>query len=208
MEIRFPQQEDSFRKTLTQAIFACIAALAIGLFLGNALGAVFGTDDSILSTNTYTENMAAVKTLFTDADQFDSYMQTAMAFREMEGLTLLSARDGETMVGRYQGKISSSDEMFSDEIRRSLKEMMNTEEALWGVTNTAGDPIEGISLRNIAVRDGVVLYYLYYDQYGYIGLAYDHSRTLTEKMPSTAMALAQDTNTEQGMWYLTYYLED
>lgn len=208
MEIKFPQQEEPFRKTLTQAILACIAALAIGLFLGNALGTVFGTDDSVLSTNTYTENMAAVKTLFTDADQFDSYMQTAMTFREMEGLTLYAARDGETMMGHYQGQVKSSDEMFSDEIRRSLKEMMHTEEALWGVTNTAGDPIEDIELKNIAVREGVVLYYLYYDQYGYIGLAYDHSRTLPEKMPSNAMALAQDTNAEQGMWYLTYYLED
>lgn len=208
MEIKFPQQEDSFRKTLMQAILACIAALAIGLFLGNALGTVFGTDDSVLSTNTYTENMAAVKTLFTDPDQFDSYMQTAMVFREMEGLTLLSSKSGEIMMGTYQGEENSSEEMFSGEIRRSLKEMMHTEEALWGVTNTAGDPIEGIYLRNIAVRDGVVFYYLYYDQYGYIGLAYDHSRSLTEKMPSTAMALAQDTNTDQGMWYLTYYLED
>ena len=72
MEIKFPEQENPFRKTLLQAIGACILALAIGLFLGNALGAIFGTDDSVISTTVYTENMAATKAVFMDADQLDS----------------------------------------------------------------------------------------------------------------------------------------
>lgn len=208
MEIKFPEQENPFRKTLLQAIFACLLALCIGLFLGNALGAIFGTDDSVISTSTYTDNMAAVKALFMDADQLDSYMDTASTFYEMDGLRLYANAGKTAMVCHYQGKSQSSDEMFGESIRLSLRELMNTEEALLGQETTAGDPIEGIALTNIAVEDGIVFYYLYYDEYGYIGIAYDHNETMPANMGEYAMPLVKNSEGDTGMWYIIYYLED
>ena len=208
MEIKFPEQENPFRKTLLQAIGACILALAIGLFLGNALGAIFGTDDSVISTTVYTENMAAAKAVFMDADQLDSYMETAGTFYTMDGLRLYANKEKTGMLCRYNGEESWSSDLFPDSVQRSLKELMNTQEALLGQTTTAGDPIEGLALTNIAVEDGVVFYYLYYDQYGYIGIAYDHNEILSAEMSEYAMPLVKNAEGDSGMWYIIYYLEE
>lgn len=208
MDIKFPEQESPFRKTLLQAIGACVLALVIGVILGNALGAIFGTDDSVISTSIYTENMAATKALFMDADQLDSYMDTASEFYTMDGLRLYANKDRTGMLCRYQGQDGWSDDLFSDSIQRSLKELMNTEEALLGQTTTAGDPIDGLALTNIAVENGVVFYYLYYDQYGYIGIAYDHNETLSTEMSDYAMPLVKNSEGDSGMWYIIYYLEE
>lgn len=208
MEIKFPEQKDPFRKTFLQAILTCLVAFAIGLFLGNALGAFFGTDESVISTSTYTDNMSAVKSVFADADQLDSYMRTAETFYQMDGLRLYAGRDREGMLCRYEGQDTWSDELFDDEIRRSLKELMNTEEALLGLETTAGEQIEGIALRNIAVENNVVIYYLYYDEYGYIGIAYDHNEILGEEMSEYAMPIFQSSEDVQGNWYIVYYLEE
>ncbi len=208
MEIKFPEQENPFRKTLLQAIGACILALAIGLFLGNALGAIFGTDDSVISTTVYTENMAATKAVFMDADQLDSYMETAGTFYTMDGLRLYANKEKTGMLCRYNGEDAWSSDLFPDSVQRSLKELMNTQEALLGQTTTAGEPIEGLALTNIAVEDGVVFYYLYYDQYGYIGIAYDHNEILSAEMSEYAMPLVKNAEGDSGMWYIIYYLEE
>lgn len=208
MEIRFPEQENPFRKTLLQAIGACLVALVIGMFLGNALGAIFGTDDSVISTTVYTENMAATKAVFMDADQLDSYMETASQFYTMDGLRLYANKSKTGMLCHYQGEVSWSGDLFSDSVQRSLRELMNTEEALLGQTTTAGEPIEGLALTNIAVENGVVFYYLYYDQYGYIGIAYDHNEVLSGEMSEYAMPLVKNSEGDTGMWYIIYYLEE
>ena len=52
MDIKFPERENPFPKTMIQAVLSCLAALAVGLFLGNALGAFFGTDESVIHTST------------------------------------------------------------------------------------------------------------------------------------------------------------
>ena len=69
MKVKFPEQENPFPKTMAKAIAACLVALAIGLFLCNALGAFFGTDESVIHTSTYADYMAATRSMFTDPDQ-------------------------------------------------------------------------------------------------------------------------------------------
>ena len=61
MDIKFPKEENPFPKTMAVAVFSVIVAFLIGMFLGNALGALFGTDDSIINTTTYTDYMTAAK---------------------------------------------------------------------------------------------------------------------------------------------------
>lgn len=77
MDMKFPKEENPFPRTMAVAVFAVIAAFLIGMFLGNALGALFGTDQSLINTTTYTDYMTAAKTVFSDPNQLDSYMDTA-----------------------------------------------------------------------------------------------------------------------------------
>ncbi len=208
MDIKFPQQENPFPKTIAKAVAACIAALLVGLFLGYGIGAMFGNDQAMVNTTNYTDNMYAVKNIFMDADQLDSYMVTAEKFRSMDGLKLYSNKNLDGMLCWYDGQYIDAQELFDEEIMLSLKELMNTQEALYGITDSAEDPIENVQVWNIAVEDGVVYYYLYYDAYGYIGIAYDDTETVVESGSETVMALVQNSEEEQGMWYLLYYVED
>lgn len=208
MDIKFPQQEDPFRKTLISAIINSLVALIIGLFLGYCLGSLFGTNDSMVNTTNYTDNMAAVKNIYMDADQLDSFMVTAEKFRSMEGLRVYSSKDREKALVWYGGTYAPAEEVFDNEIIKSLRELMNTQEALYGVTNSMEEQIEGVYTYNIAVKDSVVYYYLYYDAVGYIGIAYDDTETVLGNEKDYAMALTNNAEDELGMWYLVYYLED
>lgn len=208
MDIKFPRQENPFPKTMAQAIAASVVAFCIGLFLGYGIGAMFGGDQTMVNTTTYTDNMYAVKNIFMDADQLDSYMTTAETFRNMEGLRLYSNKSLDGMLAWYQGEYVEAKELFDEEILLSLKELMNTQEALYGVTDSAEDQIENIQVFNIAVKDRVVYYYLYYDDAGYIGIAYDDTESVVGAGTETAMPLIQNVEGDQGMWYLLYYVED
>ena len=206
MDIRFPDQEDSFGKTLIQCVLGCLAALALGLFLGHALGAFFGTDESVINTSTYTDRMSAIRTVFTDGDQLDSYSRTAVRMADMEGLKLYTSRNRDKVLALWQGELVDAGTLFDDEIRRSLLEMMNTRDALYGVETAGGSPITDVYLRNVAVSQGVVCYYLYYDHAGYAGLAYDPGgRHLGDS--DGALPL---TRTEEGVpeWYILYDMGD
>lgn len=207
MKIKFPEQENPFPKTMAKAVAACLVALAIGLFLGNALGAFFGTDESVINTSTYADYMAAARSMFTDADQLDSYANTALAFQDMNGLKLYTSRNKDHVLAYWNGAYVDAFELFGDDVRLSLLELMNTEEALYGQETTGGSPIEGLYLRNVAVVDGVVYYYLYYDEAGYIGIAFDSTRETLAEEPDYALPM---TKTEAGVyeWFITYYLED
>lgn len=210
MDIKFPKEENPFPKTMTVAVFSVIVAFLIGMFLGNALGALFGTDESLINTTTYTDYMSAAKTVFSDANQLDCYMDTALNLREMNGLRLYSSKDGDKMLAWYNDSYQDMTELFSDnvELQRSLLQLMDTEDALYGEETSAGAAIEGLKLWNLAVENNVVYYYLYYDNYGYIGIAYDDTETVLTDMKDTTMALTSNKENETGMWYIVYYLED
>lgn len=210
MDIKFPQQENPFPKTLRNAILACLLALAVGLFLGNALGAFFGTDESIVNTSNYTDRMSAARSVFTDNDQFDSYVDTALKLQEMEGLTLYANRSRDGLLARWNGELVDAYSLFDEDTQRSFHELMNTQEALYGIETAAGTPIEDVYLRNVAVEDGVVYYYLYYDEAGFIGLAFDEDgSTLTSQgdiaLPLTKTSQAQDAHYQ---WFITYHIEE
>ena len=208
MDIKFPEEKNPFPKTMATAILSVIIAVLIGCFIGNALRALTGTDPSVMNTTTYTDYMYAIRAMFTDADQLDSYMDTAERFRSMNGLRLYGSREGDKMLAFYDGAYVDADELFPEDIQLSLREMMNTEEALYGQEDTAGNAIENVRLFNVAVEDNVVYYYLYYDDYGYIGIAYDDTETVLSEMTDITMALTDNSEEEQGMWYLIFYLED
>jgi hypothetical protein len=207
MDIKFPQQKDPFPKTMVTAVIACIAALCIGMFLGNAMSALFGLDDSVVNTNNYTDRMSAVRTMFTDADQLDSYVNTALTFQDMDGLKLYTSRNKDKVLALWQGELVDTQELFDEEVQKSLRELMNTADALYGEETTTGEAIEDVYVRNIAVQDGVVYYYLYYDEAGYIGIAFDSTRETLTNQGDTALPLTQ---TEDGdyEWYIIYDLED
>ena len=99
MDIKFPKEENPFPRTMAVAVFAVIVAFLIGMFLGNALGALFGTDESVINTTTYTDYMSAAKSVFSDANQLDSYMDTAQDLRNMNGLRLYGSKDGDIAKG-------------------------------------------------------------------------------------------------------------
>lgn len=206
MDIKFPQQRDEFPKTLATALAGVLAALALGLFLGHALGAFFGTDESVLITSTYTDRMSAIRTVFTDGDQLDSFARTALAMRDMDGLRLYTDRDRDGVQALWQGDMTDAFGLFDEEIRLSLLELMHTEDALYGVETAGGSPIDDVKLWNIAVRDGVVYYYLYYDQAGFAGVAFDSTgTTLTDT--DGALPLTQ---TQAGVpeWFIIYDMGD
>ena len=210
MDIKFPKEENPFPKTMAVAVFSVIVAFLIGMFLGNALGALFGTDDSIINTTTYTDYMTAAKTVFTDPNQLDSYMDTAQELRNMNGLRLYGSKNGDHMLAWYDGSYQDISVLFAEdqELQRSLIQLMNTKDALYGVENSAGTAIDDLRLWNIAVEDHVVYYYLYYDAAGYVGIAYDDTETVLADQKDTTMTLVSNKNGEQGMWYIIYYLED
>lgn len=207
MEIKFPEQENPFPKTMAKAIVCCLLALAIGLFLGNALGAFFGTDESVINTSTYADYMAAARSMFTDANQLDSYANTALTFQDMNGLKLYTSRNRDKVLAYWNGEYVDAYTLFDDDVRRSLLELMNTEDALYGQETTGGSPIKDLYLRNVAVADGVVYYYLYYDEAGYIGFAFDSTRQTLAEQSDFALPL---TKTESGVyeWFITYRLEE
>lgn len=210
MDIKFPQQENPFPKTMAKAIGACILALFVGIFIGYGIGAMLGGDQSMVNTTTYTDNMYAVKSIFMDADQLESYVVTAETLKDMDGLKLYSKKNLDGMIASYQGEYVDARELFDEEMMLSLKMLMNTQEALYGVTDSAEDPIENVQVWNIAVQDGVVYYYLYYDAAGFIGLAYDSTHETLTDLGDTALPLTQ---TSQGVdaiyeWFITYHMED
>lgn len=210
MDIKFPKEENPFPRTMAVAVFAVIVAFLIGMFLGNALGALFGTDESVINTTTYTDYMSAAKSVFSDANQLDSYMDTAQDFRNMNGLRLYGSRDGDKMLAWYNGAYQDISQLFAndEEIQRSLIQLMNTEDALYGVETSGGSAITNLRLWNIAVEDNVVYYYLYYDEAGYVGIAYDDTETVLADQKDSTVALTKNKAGEHGMWYITYYLED
>ena len=206
MEIKFPEQQNPFPKTMVKAVVAVLIALAVGVFLGNGLGALFGTDDSVVNTSTYADRFWAIRTVFTDGDQLDSFSRTALALEDMEGLDILTSRDRQHCLALRDGARQDAFSLFDEDIRRSLVELMNTQDALYGVETAGGSPIEDVWLRNIAVRGGVVYYYLYYDKAGYAGLAYDPGGEVLSGRKD-AMAL---TRTESGgyEWFIVYDMGD
>lgn len=209
MEVKFPSQEDPFRKTMAKAVAGCILALAIGLFLGNALSTLFGTDRSVLNTSNYTDRMAAVRTMFTDADQLDSYSRTALTFQDMDGLKLYTSRNQDRVLALWNGEYVDAYTLFDEEIRLSLVEMMNTADALYGVETTAGEQIDNIMLRNVAVSGGVVYYYLYYDDAGFIGLAFDSTHETLIEQEDIALPLTKTSESGGNYeWFILYSLED
>lgn len=210
MDIKFSKQEDPFRGTFIAAIISTLAAFVIGLFLGYCLGSLFGTNDSMIHTTDYTDGMAAARSVFTDADQLDSYINTAQTFRTMEGLKVFTSRNKDNTLVWYDGAYHATDELFDEEIQKSLHELMNTEEALYGVTNSAEEQIEDIELYNIAVQDGVVYYYLYYDEAGYIAIAFDFTGETLTYETDYAIPLTKTKDDDDGyyQWFITYYIED
>ncbi len=207
MNVKFPQQENPFPKTMATAVISCLVALAIGLFLGNALGALFGTDETVINTSTYADYMAATRTMFTDADQLDSYANTALTFQDMNGLKLYTSRGRDKVIAYWNGEYVDAFTLFDENVRLSLLELMNTQSALYGQETTGGSAIEDIYLRNVAVVDGVVYYYLYYDEAGFIGIAFDSTHQILADLPDSALPL---TKTESGdyEWFITYQLEE
>jgi hypothetical protein len=125
----------------------------------------------------------------------------------MDGLKLYTSRNKDKVLALWQGELVDTQELFDEEVQKSLKELMNTEDALYGQETTTGEAIEDVYLRNVAVQDGVVYYYLYYDEAGYIGIAFDSTRQTLTNNGDTALALTQ---TEAGdyEWFITYDLED
>lgn len=207
MDIKFPTQEDPFGKTMAKAVICCLVALAIGIFLGNALGAFLGTDESVLTTSAYTDNMSAVRSMFTDPDQMNSYMDTAQRVLEMDGLKLYSSRDHQKMLARYQGEFYDAAELLGEDLQPSLLELMNTGDALYGQETAAGAPIEGVRLWNLSVQNGVVYFFLYYDDAGYVGIAYDHTEQVFADNMDEALQLTAKMQDVQGIWYIIYYME-
>ncbi|MBQ9269532.1 MAG: hypothetical protein IJ206_08465 [Oscillospiraceae bacterium] len=203
MDIKFPERENPFPKTMIQAVLSCLAALAVGLFLGNALGAFFGTDESVIHTSTYTDRMSAIRTVFTDGDQLDSYARTALAMADMDGLRLYTSRNRDHVKALWQEDRTDAFSLFDDEIRRSLLELMNTEDALYGLETAGGSPITDVWLRNIAVEDGVVYYYLYYDEAGFAGLAFDSTHE-TLYGTDNAMPLTKTSADGDFEWFIIY----
>lgn len=138
-------------------------------------------------------------------------MVTGEALKTMDGLKLLRNQSGTGMMAQYQGQYVLAEELFSEEVMLSLKMLMNTEEALYGITDSAEDPIEGVQVYNIAVEDGVVYYYLYYSEAGYIGLAYDSTYETLLNQGDYALPLTKTSNNEETAkyeWYITYFMED
>lgn len=207
MDVKFPEKENPFPKTMAKAIVSVIAAFVIGLFLGNGLGALFGTDDSVITTSTYSDYMAAARAMFAEPNQLDSYMNTAINMLDMDGLRLYSNRDRDGMLASWNGALVNADELFGEDVQRSLKEMMNTESALYGQETAAGNPIEGLRLYNLAVKDQVVYYYLYYDKAGYIAIAYDHNENVLTGRNDMTLQLTQNQEGDKGIWYLLYDME-
>lgn len=211
MDIKFPQQENPFPKTMIKAVLASLVALCVGIFIGYGMGAMLGNDQSMVNTTAYTDNMYAVKSIFMNADQLESYVVTGVALKDMDGLKLLSNRDHTDMMAQYNGEFVEAESLFSEEIMLSLKMLMNTEEALYGITDSAEDPIENVQVFNIAVEDGVVYYYLYYDEAGYIGLAYDSTHETLLNQGDYALPLtktSQDEEKAEYEWFITYFMED
>lgn len=105
MDIKFPTQEDPFGKTMAKAVVCCLIALCLGIFLGNALGAFLGTDESVLTTSAYTDNMSATRSMFTDPDQMNSYMDAASGSMRWTGSSYTAAG---TTSGCWPGTRGSS----------------------------------------------------------------------------------------------------
>lgn len=211
MDIKFPQQENPFPKTMIKAVLASLVALCVGIFIGYGMGAMLGNDQSMVNTTAYTDNMYAVKSIFMNADQLESYVVTGVALKDMDGLKLLSNRDHTDMMAQYNGEFVEAESLFSEEIMLSLKMLMNTEEALYGITDSAEDPIENVQVFNIAVENGVVYYYLYYDEAGYIGLAYDSTHETLLNQGDYALPLTKTSQFDEKAkyeWYITYFMED
>lgn len=211
MDIKFPQQENPFPKTMIKAVLASLVALCVGIFIGYGMGAMLGNDQSMVNTTAYTDNMYAVKSIFMNADQLESYVVTGVALKDMDGLKLLSNRDHTDMMAQYNGEFVEAESLFSEEIMLSLKMLMNTEEAIYGITDSAEDPIENVQVFNIAVEDGVVYYYLYYDEAGYIGLAYDSTHETLLNQGDYALPLTKTSQFDEKAkyeWYITYFMED
>lgn len=206
MDIKFPEERNPFPKTMANAIICCLVALAVGLFLGNALGAFFGTDESVIVTSNYTDRMSAVRTMFTDGDQLDSYSNTALTFQNMDGLKLYTSKNHDKVLAYYNGSYSDAYAMFDQDIQASLLELMNTQDALYGQETAAGDPIEDVQLWNVAVQDGVVYYYLYYDEAGYVGLAFDSTHSTLTDQKDHALPLTKTSSTADGQyeWFIIY----
>ena len=133
------------------------------MFLGNALGALFGTDDSIINTTTYTDYMTAAKPCLQTQISWIP-MDTAQDLRNMNGLRLYGSKNGDHMLAWYDGAIRIFCAVCGGSGAPAFPDPADEyQDALYGVENSAGTAIDDLRLWNIAVEDHVVYYYLYYD---------------------------------------------
>lgn len=58
------------------------------------------------------------------------------------------------------------------------------------------------------VQDGVVYFFLHYDEAGYVGIAYDHTEGVLAEDMVHALPLTAKMEGVQGIWYIIYCMEE
>lgn len=217
MTVEFEKPKNEFPKTFAQAIVAIVVAAVIGCILGDSVTAYLGTNMEYEVNNRYAERYSAALTWFADdmeplTDEYGVqltdengdpilgvyFQRVAQALTGQDGLRILRSASGSPMVVQ-DGQVQSATEALGDELGGYLEELFQLPDCFEDNIDTmTEEPIDDVYLYNIAVSGDTVLFYVFYDEYGYMTLTYDPTETLTET-DDEAVALSSAPG-----WYVQF----
>lgn len=181
-----PAARDEFLPTLGRCILGMIIAALLGCFIGYGVLVIIGQDTDMTVSDGYLDRASASRSGF--VAQNLEYQQAADALRNYPGIKVLRTASGEPFYwldGQKIDPLEIMDSAFAEAIETLFQ---NSAEALCVESATTEELIQDMLLYNIAVDEhGNVYYYLYYDQYGYICIAYDEQNSCAEEAQFTLM---------------------
>lgn len=187
-----------FPATLARCLLGMVVAALLGCFIGYGLLIMIGQDTDVTVSDGYLSRAYTGRAGF--IEQNLEYQQAADALRSHPGLRVLRTAAGTPLYwldGQEVDPATLMDAEFVDAIEQLFA---GSADALQGEDARTGEAIVDMQLHNIAVDDaGHVCFYLYYDTYGYLCIAYDEQNSSAEQ--ENAIAIMEQ-------WYLVFNYGD
>lgn len=216
VELEFKEPRDEFPSTMAKAIVSVIVAVIIGCILGDSVSAFFGLNMDYEVTNRYAERYSATLTWFendmvpmtdeTGMQMYDEngdpvlavyFQRVGQAITGQDGTIILRSADGDPVVV-LDGAVMSAEEAYGEELGGYLESLFELPDCFEDeIDSMTDEPIDDVYLYNIAVVDTTVIFYVFYDDYGFMAITYDPTESMEENDNTVALTSAPG-------WYIQY----
>lgn len=190
-------QEIAYTYTYTERMTAAKTAFSADLYAYQVVAAQLSQDPG---TGIYRAADGEPVVITADGSQYspqEYYTEIHPVQTETgETMAVTTDDDGEEAYTEMSGETVSI--TAQDVIDDVYQVFAGAEAALAEYTDSAGDPVTDVTLYHIASGGGNVYFYLYYDEAGFISIAYNPADDFSQRMDPIAL---------MTQWYLDYAYE-